>query len=48
MIRDIGTGARKEIEEMSGRSVYLDLRVKVAPGWRNDEEALRRLGHLGP
>jgi GTP-binding protein Era len=45
MLREIGTMARKEIEAMSGRKVYLDLRVKTLPGWRDDEEALRRMGY---
>ena len=27
-----------------GRKVYLELRVKVLAGWREDENALRRLG----
>jgi len=44
MIRRIGTLARQEIELMSGRKVYLELHVKVLPGWRNDDLALRRLG----
>jgi len=44
MLRDIGIMARREIESMSGRTVYLDLHVKVEPGWRNDEAALRRFG----
>ncbi len=44
MLRELGTHARKSIEAMSGRKVYLDLRVKVLPGWRNDERALRQLG----
>jgi GTP-binding protein Era len=44
MLRRIGTEARKEIEAMSGRKVYLDLRVKVAAGWRDDEEALQQFG----
>jgi GTPase len=44
MIREIGTLARKEIEAMSGRKVFLDLKVKVLPGWRNDPAALRELG----
>jgi len=30
---------------MSGRKVYLQLRVKVAKDWRNDEAALRRFGY---
>jgi len=44
MLRRIGTEARKEIEAMSGRRVYLDLRVKVQAGWRDDENALRQFG----
>jgi GTP-binding protein Era len=45
MLREIGTLARKDIERMSGRTIYLQLRVKVLPKWRNDEQALRRLGY---
>jgi GTP-binding protein Era len=44
MIRAIGTRARPEIEALLGRSVFLDLRVKVRPRWRGDEGALERLG----
>jgi len=35
MLKQIGAAARKEIETMSGRKVYLDLRVKVQKNWRN-------------
>jgi GTP-binding protein Era len=45
MLKQIGSAARKEIEEMGGRPVYLELRVKVLKDWRNDENALRRLGY---
>lgn len=45
MLKKIGSAARKEIENMSGRKVFLDLRVKVDKGWRDNEEALRRLGY---
>lgn len=45
MIKKIGMGARKEIESMSGRRVFLDLRVKVAKNWRDDDDALRRFGY---
>ena len=45
MLRDIGTLARRQIEAMSGRKVYLELKVKVLPGWRDDERALHRLGY---
>jgi len=44
MLKAIGTRARKEIEAMSGRKVFLDLRVKVRKNWRNDEKSLRRFG----
>lgn len=45
MLKQIGSAARKEIEEMGGRPVFLELRVKVLKDWRNDENALRRLGY---
>jgi GTP-binding protein Era len=45
MLKRIGTGARTEIEEMSGRKVYLDLRVKVLKDWRKDEQAMKRFGY---
>lgn len=48
MLREIGTLARLDIEQMSGRRVYLDLRVKLLPGWRNDEKALKRFGYKPP
>ena len=40
MLKKIGVLARKEIEAMSGRKVFLRLRVKVRKNWRNDEKAL--------
>lgn len=45
MLKQIGSSARKEIEGMGGRPVFLELRVKVLKDWRNNEEALRRLGY---
>jgi GTP-binding protein Era len=45
MLKKIGSAARKEIESMSGRKVFLGLRVKVDKDWRDDENALRRLGY---
>ncbi|MEW6083488.1 MAG: GTPase Era [Chloroflexota bacterium] len=45
MLKSIGSSARKEIEEMGGRPVFLELRVKVLKDWRNDENALQRLGY---
>ncbi|HSF80475.1 MAG TPA: GTPase Era, partial [Anaerolineales bacterium] len=45
MLKQIGSAARREIESMSGRSVYLHLRVKVRKNWRNDEKVLRWFGY---
>jgi len=45
MIKKIGTHARQEIESMSGRKVFLDLRVKVNKNWRNSIDALQLLGY---
>jgi GTP-binding protein Era len=44
MVRDVGTAARKEMEALLGRKVFLDLRVRVRRGWRQDESLLDRLG----
>jgi len=45
MLKGIGSAARKEIEEMGGRKVFLELRAKVLKDWRNDENAMMRLGY---
>lgn len=44
MVKRIGSAARREIESMSGRKVFLRLRVKVKKNWRNDPNALRLFG----
>ena len=45
MMKQIGTAARKQIEEMGGHKVFLELRVKVEKDWRNNENVLKRLGY---
>jgi len=45
MMKAIGSAARKEIEDMGGRPVFLELRVKVLKDWRNDENAMQRFGY---
>lgn len=45
MLKKIGIAARSEIEAMSGRKVFLELRVKVEKDWRDDESVLRRFGY---
>jgi GTP-binding protein Era len=44
MVKEIGMRARPEIEQLLGRHVFLELRVKVKPRWRRDESMLERLG----
>ena len=44
MIKRIGTAARLEIEKFFGTRVFLDLLVKVAPDWRENERVLDDLG----
>ena len=45
MLKKIGTAARREIEAMSGRTVFLKLKVKVRKNWRDDEKVLRWFGY---
>ncbi len=45
MLKKIGSLARKSIQEMSGRSIYLQLRVKVSENWRENATFLRRMGY---
>jgi GTPase len=44
MVKAVGSAARGEIEELLGRRIHLDLRVRVRKGWRRDEALLDRLG----
>ena len=48
MLKLIGTEARREIETMSGRSCFLELRVRVLPDWRSDPKALADFGFRLP
>lgn len=45
MIKQLGTLARKDIEEFLGRKVFLELFVKVRPKWRDNEIHLREYGY---
>ncbi|MBP9041119.1 MAG: GTPase Era [Anaerolineaceae bacterium] len=45
MIKKIGTRSRQEIESMSGRKVFLNLKVQVNKNWRNSPDALSLLGY---
>jgi GTP-binding protein Era len=45
MLKRIGTLARKELEDLLGRRIFLELRVKVQREWQRDPAALTRLGY---
>jgi GTP-binding protein Era len=45
MIKQLGTLARKDIEEFLGRKVFLELFVKVRPKWRDNEIHLKEYGY---
>ncbi|MEO1022351.1 MAG: GTPase Era [Bacteroidota bacterium] len=44
-IKKLGTESRKAIEDFVGRSVFLDLHVKVREKWREREHMVRNLGY---
>jgi GTP-binding protein Era len=46
MLKKIGTAARKEIEAMNGKKVFLRLRVKVRKNWRDDEKLVKQMFNL--
>jgi GTP-binding protein Era len=47
VIKEIGTAARREMQEFFQGRVFLDLRVAVREEWREDDRMLDRLGVKG-
>lgn len=45
MLKKIGSYARKEIEDLVGTQVYLELKVKVNKNWRDKADMLNYLGY---
>jgi GTP-binding protein Era len=45
MLREIGTRSRRDIENLLGSKVNLQLWVKVRPDWRNKLRELKDLGY---
>ncbi len=43
MIKEIGTAARRELEEILGVKIFLDLRIKVERDWRENPNRVRQL-----
>ena len=44
-LKQIGTEARREIERLLGAKVYLELFVRVEPGWTRTAKGLQRAGY---
>ncbi len=42
-LKQVGIGARKEIEALLQRQVYLGLHVRVEPGWRMSPSLIHEL-----
>jgi len=47
MLRKVGTDSRREIENLLGRPVYLELWVTVREKWRKNDTFLREFGYQG-
>jgi GTP-binding protein Era len=45
MLKEIGSTARRAIQTMNERRVYLELRVKVRENWRNKNNILKMFGY---
>lgn len=45
MLKKIGEAARKEIEALLEKKIFLDLHVKVFENWRKDPYKLKKLGY---
>ena len=45
MLKEIGSQARADIEELLGQKVYLELWVKIRDDWRNDNTIMKQLGY---
>lgn len=45
-LKEVGTKARKELEEMTGKKVYLETFVKTIKNWKDKEKYLNELGFL--
>lgn len=44
-LRRLGEAARKELEKVRGRPLYLDLHIKTKKDWRKNEGLLREFGY---
>lgn len=47
VLKKVGQLAREEMESLLGSKIFLELWVKVKPGWRNKEDQLWSFGYRG-
>lgn len=47
LLKEVGSEARRDLEQLFDGKVFLQLWVKVKEGWADDERALRSLGYGG-
>jgi GTP-binding protein Era len=47
-IKEIGSNARREVEEFLGHKIFLGLKVDVIKDWTKDAQAMKKLGYLLP
>lgn len=45
-LKRVGTGARKEMENLLGKKVFLEMYVKVAKDWRDSSGMLKKFGYI--
>ena len=45
-IKQIGTKARHQLEEIFSKKIFLDLTVKIKKNWKNDYNFLKNLGYI--
>lgn len=43
LIKEIGSRGREALEEYFGKKVFLDLHVKIVPGWRNSAQVIHEI-----
>ena len=46
MLKQVGTLARRDIQELVGRQVYLELFVKTIKNWKEKEKYLIEFGFI--
>ncbi len=46
ILKKAGEAARKELEDIYEKKIYLDLWVKVEKNWKHDTELLRKIGYI--